>query len=144
MKYLSDVLTDKKNYNYPNMMRDKKDSDFDPDFKKANSEENLVTLRRSRSAFIKNITRLINKINEKLSLNGNFKTIKCLEEQLYQIFKKLKSVNDEYISSAMNPGDIENASEMYFEHHSKVIDTSPSIEHFVIKQQRLQSNIPPF
>ena len=59
-------------------MRDEKDSDFDPDFKKESSAENLVTLQGSRSAFIGHITRLINKINEKLSLNDNFKTIKCL------------------------------------------------------------------
>ena len=45
----------------------------------------VVTLRRSRSAFIGPTTRLINKINDKFSLNDNFKTIKCLEEQLYQI-----------------------------------------------------------
>ena len=94
-------------------MDDEKDSDFDPDFKKENSAENLVTLSRIRSC-IGHITRLINKINEKLSLNDNFKTIKCLEEQLYQILEKLKGVSDEYISSAMNPEDIENASEIYF------------------------------
>ena len=63
-----------------NMMGDKKDSDFDPVVKKDNSAENLVTLQRSLSAFIGHITRLINKINEKLSLNDNFKTIKSLEE----------------------------------------------------------------
>ena len=55
-------------------MGNEKDSDFDPDFKNENSAENLVTLRRSRSAFIGHITRLINKINEKLSSNDNFKT----------------------------------------------------------------------
>ena len=59
-------------------MRDEKDSNFDPDFKKEISVENLATLRGSRSAFIGHITKLINKINEKLSLNDNFKTIKCL------------------------------------------------------------------
>ena len=125
-------------------MGDEKNSDFDPDFKKENLAENLVTLRRSRSAFIGHITRLINKINEKLSLNDNFKTIKCLEEQLHQILEKLKGVNDEYISSAMNPEDIEKASEIYFEQHSRVIATSALIEQFVIKQQEVQSNIPPF
>ena len=125
-------------------MGDEKDSDFDPDFKKENSAENLVILPRSRSAFIGHITRLINKSNEKLSLNDNFKTIKCLEEQLYQILEKLKGVNDEYISSAMNPEDIENASEIYFEQYSRVIATSAFIEQFVIKQQEVQSNIPPF
>ena len=83
--------------------------------KNDNSTKDLVTLSRSRSAFIGHITRLINKINEKLSLNDNFKTIKCLEEQLYQILQQLKGVNDEYISSAMNSEDIENASEIYFE-----------------------------
>ena len=56
------------------MTGNEKDSDFDPDFKNENSAENLVTLRRSRSAFIGHITRLINKINEKLSSNDNFKT----------------------------------------------------------------------
>ena len=53
-------------------MGNEKDSDFDPDFKNDNSAENLVTLGRSRSAFIGHITRLINKINKKLSL-------KCLK-----------------------------------------------------------------
>ena len=124
-----------------NVKVDKKDSHFDPDFKKYNSDENLVTLLRSRSAYIEQITKLINKINEKLSLNDN---IKCLEEQLYQIFKKLKSHNDEYVSFAMSAKDIENASEIYFEQHSRVIDTSESIEHFVKKEQEVQSNIPPF
>ena len=84
------------------MMGDKKDSDFDLDFKKDSSTENLITLRRNRSTFIGHITRLINKINEKLSLNDNFKTIKCLGEQLYEILEKLRGLNDEYISSAMN------------------------------------------
>ena len=88
--------------------------------------------------------RLINKINEKLSLNDNFKTIKCLEEQLYQILDKLKGVNDEYISSAVNPEDIENASEIYLEQYSRVIAASAFIEQFVIKQQEVQSNTPPF
>ena len=69
-------------------MGGERDSYFDPDFKKENLADNLVTLRRSRSAFIGHITRLINKINEKLSLNDNFKTIKCLEEQLYHISYK--------------------------------------------------------
>ena len=77
-------------------------------------------------------------------MNDNFKTIKCLEEQLHQILEKLKSVNDEYISSAMNPEDIEKVSEIYFEQHSRVIATSASIEHSVIKQQEVQSNLPPF
>ena len=125
-------------------MGDEKDSDFDPDFKKKNSGENLVTLRRSRSAFIRHITRLINEISEKLSLNDNFKTIKCLEEQLYQILDKLKGVNDEYISSAVNPEDIENASEIYLEQYSRVIAASAFIEQFIIKQQEVQSNTPPF
>ena len=125
-------------------MGDEKDSDFDPDFKKENSGENLVTLRRSRSAFIRHITRLINEISEKLSLNDNFKTIKCLEELLYQILDKLKGVNDEYISSAVNPEDIENASEIYLEQYSRVIAASAFIEQFVIKQQEVQSNTPPF
>ena len=75
-------------------MGDEKDSDFDPDFKKENSAENLFTLRGSCSAFIGHITKLINKINKKLFLNDNFKAIKCLEEQLYQILDKLKDVND--------------------------------------------------
>ena len=47
---------------------------------------------------------------KKLSLNDCFKTIKCLEKLLYQILEKLKDVNDECISSGMNPEDIENAS----------------------------------
>ena len=114
-------------------MGGERDFDFDPDFKKENLAENLVTLRRSRSAFIGHITRLINKINEKLPLNDNLKTIKYLEEQLYLILEKLKGVNDEYISSAMNPEDIENLSEIYIEQYSRVIATSAFIEQFVIK-----------
>ena len=77
-------------------------------------------------------------------MNDNFKTIKCLEEQLHQILEKLKGINDEYISSAMNPEDIENASEIYFEQYSGVIATSALIEQFVIKQQDAQSNITSF
>ena len=110
------------------MMSEKKDSDFDTDFKKDSSAKNLVSPRRSRSAFIGHIKRLINQINEKLSLNDNVKTTKCLEERLY----KLKRVNDECISSAMNLEDIEKAREIYFEQHPRVIATSASIEHFVI------------
>ena len=74
-----------------------------------------------------------------MSLNDNFKIIKCLEEQLYQILEKLKGANDEYMSSAMNPEDIENASEIYFEQHSRVVATSAFIEQFVLKQQRFQN-----
>ena len=44
----------------------------------------------------------------------------------------------------MNPEDIENASQIYFEQHSRVIATSASIEHFIIKQQEVQSNLAPF
>ena len=64
-------------------MGDKRD--FDPDFKRGSLAENLVVPQRSSSAFIGHITRLINKINEQLPLNDIFKTIKSLEEQLYQI-----------------------------------------------------------
>ena len=53
-------------------MGDGKDSDFDPDLKKESSVENLVTLRGSRASIIGDIKRLINKIDEKLSLNGQF------------------------------------------------------------------------
>ena len=60
------------------------------------------------------------------------------------VLEKLKCVNDEYISSAINPEDIENASEIYFEQYSGVIATSAFIEQFVIKQQEVQSNMPPF
>ena len=56
-------------------------------------------------------------------------TFKCLEEQLYQILEKLKGDNDEYISSAINPEGLANASGTYFE------------QQFVIKQQEVQSNI---
>ena len=58
------------------MISDEKDLDFDTDFKKDSPAENLVTLRRSHSAVIVHITRLINQIKERLSLNDNFKTIK--------------------------------------------------------------------
>ena len=58
------------------MISDEKDLDFGTDFKKDSSAENLVTLRRSRSAVIGHITRLINQIKKRLSLNDNFKTIK--------------------------------------------------------------------
>ena len=61
-----------------------------------------------------------------------------------QILEELKGVNDEYITSAMNPEDIENASEIYFAQYSQVIATSVLIEQSVIKQQDVQSNIPPF
>ena len=125
------------------MIGDKKDSNFESDFKNDNSTKNLVTLHRSRLAFIGHIARLINKINEKLSLNDNFKTIKCLEEQVYQILEKLKGVNDEYISFAMNPEDNENVREIYFKQFSQVMASSALIEQFIVKQQGVQSNIPP-
>ena len=124
------------------MIGDKKDSNFESDFKNDNSTKNLVTLHRSRLAFIGHIARLINKINEKLSLNDNFKTIKCLEEQVYQILEKLKGVNDEYISFAMNPEDNENVREIYFKQYSQVMASSALIEQFIVKQQGVQSNIP--
>ena len=38
----------------------------------------------------------------------------------------------------------ENASEIYFEQYSRFIATSAFTEQFVIKQQQVQSNIPPF
>ena len=125
------------------MIGDKRDSNFESDFKNDNSTKNLVTLHRSRSAFIGHIARFINKINEKLSLNDNFKTIKCLEEQVYQILEKLKGVNDEYISFAMNPEDNENVREIYFKQFSQVMASSALIEQFIVKQQGVQSNIPP-
>ena len=38
----------------------------------------------------------------------------------------------------------ENASEIYFEQYSRFIATSAFTEQFVVKQQEVQSNIPPF
>ena len=38
----------------------------------------------------------------------------------------------------------ENASEIYFEQQTRVISTRAFKEQFVIKQQEVQSNIPPF
>ena len=73
--------------------------------------------------------------------NDNIKTIKCLEEQLYQILEKLKKVNEEYISIALNPNDIETSSETYFEQHSRVTLTSQSIEQFVLKKQQVQNAV---
>lgn len=101
--------------------------------------EKILTLRKSRSAYIGHITRTINKINEKLSLNENIKTIKCLEEQLYQILEKVKGINDEYIRLVSNPADIEISSEIYFEQHSRVTLISDTIEHFIIKRQQVQN-----
>ena len=57
------------------MMGEENNSSFYPDFKNDNSNQNLVPLRRSRSAFIGSITRLVNKIDEKLSLNYNLKQL---------------------------------------------------------------------
>ena len=91
------------------MMGDEKHSDFYPNFKQDSSAENLVTLRRRHSALKEHITRLIAKLMK------SFLWIECLQEQLYQILEKLKGVSDEYITSAMNPEDIENASEICFE-----------------------------
>ena len=44
----------------------------------------------------------------------------------------------------MNLEDIEVASEICFEQHFRVIAIGKCIEQFVIKQQEVQSNIPPF
>ena len=95
-------------------MNDEKDYQF-YHFEKESFAEKRLNLCKSQSAFIGHIIRLINKLNEKLSSNDNIKTIKCLEEQLYQILVKLKRVNDEYISIALNPDDIETSSEIYFD-----------------------------
>ena len=113
------------------MTGDEKYFDFDPDFKKVVQHLSYPSKKSFSiysSAFIGHITRLINKIDKKLSLNNNFKTIKCLEDQLDHILEILKSVNDEYTSSAMNPEDIENASEIYFEQNFRVITTSAFIK----------------
>ena len=79
--------------------------------------KNLVNLGKSRSVFVWLNTTLINKINEKLSLN---------------------------ISSVMNPEDIENANGIYFGQHSSVIATSAFTKYFVIKKKEVQRNIPSF
>ena len=121
-------------------MNDEKDYQF-YHFEKESFAEKLLNLCKSRSAFIGHITRLINKLNEKLSSNDNIKTIKCLEEQLYQILEKLKKVNDEYISIALNPDDIETSSEIYFEQHSRVTLISQSIEQFILKKQQVQNAV---
>ena len=54
-------------------MNDEKDYQF-YHFEKESFAEKLLNLRKSRSAFIGYITRLINKLNEKLSSNDNIKT----------------------------------------------------------------------
>ena len=121
-------------------MNDEKDYQF-YHFEKESFAEKLLNLRKSRSAFIGHIIRLINKLNEKLSSNDNIKTIKCLEEQLYQILEKLKKVNDEYISIALNSDDIETSSDIYFEQHSRVTLISQSIEQFILKKQQVQNAV---
>ena len=121
-------------------MNDEKDYQF-YHFEKESFTEKLLNLRKSRSAFIGHITRLINKLNEKLSSNDNIKTIKCLEEQLYKILEKLKKVNDEYIRIALNPDDMETLSEIYFEQHSRVTLISQSIEQFILKKQQVQNAV---
>ena len=126
--------------NFITNFHDEKDYQF-YHFEKESFAEKLLNLRKSRSAFIGHITRLINKLNEKLSSNDNIKTIKCLEEQLYQILEKLKKVNDEYISIALNPDDIEISSEIYFEQHSRVTLISQSIEQFILKKQQVQNAV---
>ena len=60
------------------------------------------------------------------------------------VLSDVRKVNNEYISSAINSEDIEKASEIYFEQHSRVFATSAFIEQFLIKQQEVQSNISPF
>ena len=112
-------------------MNDEKDYQF-YHFEKESFAEKLLK---------KHITRLINKLNEKLSSNDNIKTIKCLEEQLHQILEKLKKVNDEYISIALNPDDIETSREIYFEQHSRVTLISQSIEQFILKKQQVQNAV---
>ena len=39
----------------------------------------------------------------------------AFNEQLHQILEELRGVNDECMSSAMNPEDIENRNKIYFE-----------------------------
>ena len=102
--------------------------------------ERLFSLKRSRSAFIGHLTRLSNTIGEKLSFNENVKSIKCLEEQLYQVLDKLKNTNDEYISLASDPSDIENASGVYYEQYSRVVGVSENIETFILKQQTAENS----
>ena len=68
------------------MMGVEKDLDF-YHFEKASSAENSVTLRTGLSPFMGHITRLINKISKKQILNHDFKTTKCLEEQIPDIRK---------------------------------------------------------
>ena len=79
-----------------------------------------------------------------MSLNDNFKTIKCLEEQLYQILEKLKCVNDEYISSGINLKTLKTPVKFILSSILNLLQTSALIEQFVIKQQEVQSNVLPF
>ena len=60
---------------------------------------------------------------------------------MYQILEKLKKINDEYISIALNPDDIETSSEIYFEQHSQVTLISQSIEQFILKKQQVQNAV---
>ena len=75
------------------MMSYQIDSDFEPHFKKTVLWKFCFPLKNSMS-IIGHITRFINKFSENLFLEDNFKIIKCLEEQLYQILEKLSNMVD--------------------------------------------------
>jgi len=101
----------------------------------------LNNLKRSRSAFIGHLTRIINRINESLCITTtNIKTIKCLEEQLYQTLERLKQTNEKYINLTFDHEDIEQSNEIYFENHSRVIEISEAIQSFILTQQEKVNN----
>ena len=52
------------------------------------------------------------------------------------MLENLKSVDDEYINSVMNPADIENANEIHLEQHSRAIDNSGCHRGFCCKISR--------
>ena len=104
--------------------------------------ETVLSLKRSRSAYIGHITKLINKINEGIENSENFLTIKCLREQLLVMLDKLKITINKFISVVEDPVEIEHANEIHSEQTTRFIEISQKIENYLADQSDVTQTVP--
>ena len=90
--------------------------------------ETILSLKRSRSAYIGYITKLINKTNEGINNSENYLTIKCLREQVSVMLVKLKVAINKFISIIEDLVEIEQANEVHLEQTSRFIEISQRLK----------------
>jgi len=95
----------------------------------------ILQLNRSKSAYIGQITKTINRIENLKDEEGSDDNIKCLQEQLYQILEKLKSICSSIAELENQPSEIFKINELFFQQTSRVNNFNRSLEEYLSQAQ---------